>query len=258
MRNKNKGFTLIELLIVVAIIGVLANLILINFKNAKEKARIAKVLQWTNSSIYHMLGASSIGIWSFNGNTDDSSGNGNNCTINGGVNYVHGVSGDALEFDGSTGYLDCGNDDSLNPIHEVTIEAWVYRKGDGTGTEQGIVQKSSGGTNYFLKYNSSTGKIEFELQCNTIESDSTVPLNVWTHIAAIKGSDNKMRLYINGEKQADEASCSAPLSSGVNLYIGRYEGNYFEGIIDEVRIYNEGFSEQIVQQHYLKGKLVHR
>ncbi|MCK4781584.1 prepilin-type N-terminal cleavage/methylation domain-containing protein [Candidatus Parcubacteria bacterium] len=258
MRKNNKlqkGFTLIELLVAIAIIGILANLILINFKDSKKKAEIAKVLQWSNSSIYHMLGANSMGVWKFNGNLNDASGNRNSCSITGDAGYVSGVAGQGLEFDGTGDYVSCPDDDSLDPINEATIEAWIYLRNSGAGS-QIIVSKSD--SNYSVKYNSATGKIDFVLFCNTISSDSAISSNSWTHIAAIKGASDEMRLYINGEKQLAVNSCSHPLQSATPLYIGGDGTNDFEGIIDEVRIYSEGFSENIAREHYLKGELTHR
>lgn len=269
MRKKNKsqkGFTLIELLVAIAIIGILANLILISFKDSKKKAEIAKVLQWSNSSIYHMLGANSMGIWRFNGDLNDASGNENNCdTYDNNENliattYVNGIAGQGVDFDGST-YLNCGDDGSLNPMDEVTIEAWVYRKGSGSGVRQGIVQKYNN-DNYMIEYNSTDGKIKFWLECAHVDSDLELTLETWTHVAAVKGSSNEMRLYINGVKQGTvpDPTCSQDLISAEDFNIGRYRagGGYFEGIIDEVRIYSEGFSKNIAREHYLKGKLTHK
>ncbi|KPJ56791.1 hypothetical protein AMJ49_03915 [Parcubacteria bacterium DG_74_2] len=255
MRDKNKGFSLIELLVVIAIVGILASIVLVSIKGMRKKSEIAKVLQWSNSSIYHILGVNSMGIWSFNGDLKDSSGSGNNCSLHGDSDYVSGIAGQALEFDGTGDYVSClDTGDKLDPVHEVTIEAWVYRKGSGTG----IIVSKGMGTNYDIRYDSGDEKIDFVLACNTISSDSILPLDTWTHVAAIKGSSNEMRMYINGEKQSDEKTCSALLQSATSLYIGGDGANDFEGLIDEVRIYSEGFSENIAREHYLTGKLTHR
>ena len=254
---RNKGFTIIELLVVIAIIGVLSGLITINLKNAKENARIAKVLQWSNSSIYHMLGANSMGIWRFNGDLSDTSGNENNCSVTGATNYASGIAGQGLDFNGST-YFRCPNDNSLNPIREITIESWVYLREVGTGEHIIVFKDKDAGVNYDVRYDSGDRKINFTLHCGTIVSDSILPLETWTHVAAVKGTANIFRLYINGETQSATSSCSIDLVSDHPLYIGGESGSdYFNGIIDEVKIYSEGFSENIAREHYLEGLARH-
>jgi len=120
---KNKSFSLIELLVVIAIIGLLASIILVSLKGVREKAEIAKGLEFSQS-IQHALGADAVGIWSFDedsGSTaNDNSGYGNSGTL---YNFAspygwtsetpHKIVGSgqgkyALSFDGVDDYVtDC-------------------------------------------------------------------------------------------------------------------------------------------------------
>ena len=81
----------------------------------------------TNYSIAEEKGL--VGYWKFDegkGNiAKDSLGMGNDGTISGGATYTKGVSGSGLKFDGVDGYVDCGNNASLNITDTITIEAWV-------------------------------------------------------------------------------------------------------------------------------------
>ena len=64
MKNKQKSFTLVELLVAIAIIGLLVSLTLVALKGLKERARIAKDLQFS-STIQHTLQADIVGFWDF-------------------------------------------------------------------------------------------------------------------------------------------------------------------------------------------------
>lgn len=255
MKKYSKAFTLIELLVVIAIIGILAGIVLVSLSGSKAKAELAKNISFS-AQIHRAFGAYAIGVWDFDegsgGVYTDMSGYGSHCTPNNVTLVANDITtfNNALEFNGTSSYLGCGNKTSLNPLTEITIEAWVYRKGDGTGARQGIVQKYNN-NNYLLEYDSAADQIKFWLQCDDIHSDEDLPLEEWTHLAAVKGRDNSMRLYVNGVIQQDTSSCAATLTNAVNLEIGRYSGAYFEGIIDEVRIYNETLNDSVIREHYL-------
>ena len=63
----------------------------------------------------------------------DYSREGNNGTKSGGVTYsASGKFGTGLSFGGSDGYVDCGNDVSLQITDAITAEAWI--KSTATGT----------------------------------------------------------------------------------------------------------------------------
>jgi prepilin-type N-terminal cleavage/methylation domain-containing protein len=92
-----RGFTLIELLLVIAIISVLATIVMSNISDAREKARIAKILHF-DTVVLHAIGDKKVFELTFNNNTyEDTSGSGNTITQHQfGPYYFDGVSGLAV------------------------------------------------------------------------------------------------------------------------------------------------------------------
>ena len=80
----------------------------------------------------------------FEGNAEDSSGNGNNGTIIG-ATFVQGISGQALSFDGVNDYVKTNANINTLPL---TIEAWVYpRSITGTGVNNKYIIDNDAGHN---------------------------------------------------------------------------------------------------------------
>ncbi|MCK4784168.1 MAG: hypothetical protein KAV87_10485, partial [Desulfobacteraceae bacterium] len=84
-----------------------------------------------------------VGYWSFDDiqgtNVPDQSGTGNDGTINGAPLVIEGPFDNALQLDGISDYVDCGNAESLNITDKLTISAWVKTvdAGDPAGGEMG-------------------------------------------------------------------------------------------------------------------------
>ena len=71
-----------------------------------------------------------------------------------------------------------------------------------------------------------------------------MPLNVWSHLAATYDGAT-LRLFVNGAQAASQAFTGSIATSTGVLRIGGNGvwGEYFQGRIDEVRIYNRALTQ---------------
>ncbi|MCK4355308.1 prepilin-type N-terminal cleavage/methylation domain-containing protein [Candidatus Parcubacteria bacterium] len=258
---KSRGFTLIELLVVISIIGVIASIVLVSFSGQRDKAKIAKSQQFS-ANINHSLGAYAVGIWDFedqNNPTADRSGYGNNGTLYDNTNFVDNdvLGGHALIFDGSGDYVDCGSHESLTPAN-ITIEAWV--NASTLNSHNGIISNMTAwGTGFSLQMGT-TQNIVAMVSGVYLKTSWTPTTGAWYHVAATHDAATNLNiLYVNG---AEENRTTRVVSYEANpkTYIGVFytsPGIYFNGTIDNVRIYSEALSTTQIQQHYAQGAAKH-
>ena len=142
-------------------------------------------------------------------------------------------------------------------INEITISAWV-NSDTLDGNYRWVVRKSAdsngcAGSPFFFGQNTSN-ELTLAINDNGYQSgydlDSSFTNN-WTHIAATYDGTYR-RLYINGDqKQRDSFSQGTINSTNGNLYIGGEPcGQYFDGNISDVRIYNTRLTESQINQIY--------
>jgi len=185
--------------------------------------------------------------------TLDSSGNGNDGTLEGGVNWIGVVppkdgGNRAIKFDGATGKVTIPDKSIQTGMTELSIEAWVkpsalpnqqntivkkWQWGVGWGDDAYELRIENDGKVVFTVHDVHTGK--------SVWSTTTIPLNQWTHIAGV-WDGTEAKIYINGvldntapAQIGPIGDCSKPLTIGgpADEY-----NEYFQGIIDEVKIYS--------------------
>jgi PKD repeat protein len=174
----------------------------------------------------------------------DTSGNGNNGTVNG-ASWANGKYGGALSFNGSS-MVTVGDAASLDLSSGMTLEAWVYPTSLST-TWSDIIYKAT--DTYFLMGSTPQGQAP-DLGgtfAGTNVYGNPLPLNTWSHIAGTYDGTT-MRFYVNGVLVSSQPqSGSIPASTGP-LSIGgdSISGQYWTGLIDEVRVYNRALSSSEV------------
>jgi hypothetical protein len=183
--------------------------------------------------------------------TADVSGHGNNGTISGAVWADHGQFGKALSFNGSSSWVTVADSASLDLTTGMTLEAWVDPT-SVTGWTSVLFKERPGDGNYSLYAAEGAGTPPVsgvDVPGGALVVGGTpVPLGSWTHLASTYDG-SMVRLYVNGILVGTKAA-SGPISTSSDpLRIGGDSlfGEYFTGLIDEVRVYNRALSAAEIQ-----------
>jgi hypothetical protein len=214
--------------------------------------------------------ANIVGWWRLEengGNATDSSGNNNTLTeTSGTVPAVAGKIANGRDFEaGDTEYLEItdASQTGLDITGEITLAAWV--KLESNGIDQiafGKYKRMSGKRAYAMQVYTDN-KVYFTLSANGTAytqaiSTSTLNTAIWYHIAAtLNQATDLMQVYINGSANGSAVSYTADIiNNDTSFTIGcdfDTSGNparYFDGVIDEVIIWNKCLTATEVDQVY--------
>jgi hypothetical protein len=181
----------------------------------------------------------------------DVSGNGNAGTVQGATWTTTGKFGKALSFNGSSSRVQVADSTSLDLASGATVEAWVYPAAAQTGWRT-VVQKQA--DSYLLHASSDAGGLRpaagvtVGASVPTVFGPSALPVAAWSHLAmTFDGSE--VRLFVNGLQVANSPLSGSIAPSGSPLWIGGNNpyGEYFNGLIDEVRVYSAPLSQTEIQ-----------
>src|SRR5581483_2482078 len=185
----------------------------------------------------------------------DSSGHGNAGTVIDATWTPDGIHGGALSFNGFDSRVVVPDAASLHLTTAMTIEAWVMP----TTVDQArrdVIHK--GADDYYLAASSPNAErplVGATASPSAIEAyGQPLSENAWTHLVGTYDGTT-VRLYVNGvnvssvARTIDLTTSTDPVEIGAaSLY-----GEFFEGIIDEVRIYNVALTPTQVYANMVSG-----
>ena len=143
----------------------------------------------------------------------------------------------SLNFDGNNDYILIPDNATLDLTANYTIEAWIFP--ESFSWLAGIVSKyhTNAANGYMLRLTHQTpyNGLGFD---EKITSTGVLSSNQWYHIAAVNNNGSR-KLYVNGVEYALTGSALNVSANNNPLRIGSdYGSRYFDGRIDEVRIWN--------------------
>lgn len=181
--------------------------------------------------------------------------------------FPHDAAGEnALVFDGMDDYVVIANSEELDfDTEDFTVSAWVKTRQFPDGSYWPIIlSKESGlstvrtGYNMFLlpSPQSASGQVQFQIFSNGVGTGvvSNQPINDgrWHHVVGIKTS-NQLELYVDGKSNSKTAHNLGTVSNNEPLHIGSFSAPitwFYQGLVDDVRIWNEARSEYEVLEEY--------
>ncbi len=274
------GFTLIELLVVVVVIGILAGMSFVMIQGVIDMARRARSKSFSKS-IQLQLALNEVGVWRFDDNplipvisgVHDDSGWGNHGTLRLGdegntsleVAWVQGVFGKALRFDGKDDRVLIHGSVSLDTPNALTMEAWVFDRGDGTIAATIVKDTYKTHARIFQLRRNTDNRAIWHVWSNTGVRSVLTPvdswaINRWFHItgtARVVAGGIEVRLYKDGVFRGREliggTSIAVNTAEPIRIAHGGEFPFFKKQYIDEVRIYNRALEVFAIQERYVKG-----
>jgi hypothetical protein len=169
--------------------------------------------------------------------------------------WVAGKIGNCLDFDGIDDYVGIARFKGIPGSGERTCAAWIK---PAVSTDARTVvswgYQETAQKWVFGLYNTELGVF---VQAGNIFCDgSSIFDGEWHHIAVVFGEEGSAdisdaSLYIDGAEQviSRTSSCTVQTGASYNVKVGQYAGGaYFEGLIDDVRIYDRALSAEEIAE----------
>jgi hypothetical protein len=197
-----------------------------------------------------------IAYYLFNGNANDKSGNAYHGRVYGATLTRDrlGNENSAYAFDGIDDYIEIP---AMGEVDKFTFVTWLYVNTFSGGDKLKVIRNdigwSIGDIHFQFVYAECVGFAVLGCEYN-VNFDYQFDTGRWYHIAVVFSKNNRfVRLYINGNFEREWIFRKRIVSPTLGVsWIGGWdsENRYFNGIIDEFRIYNKALSQDEINLLY--------
>jgi len=208
------------------------------------------------SQLYNQVPTSGlIAYYPFNGNANDESGNGHNGIVHGATLTTDrfGNSNSAYFFNGLSDYIEIANDSKFN-LQSHTISAWVKWGPGGHSTHKGGGIFINGSSSTIDRFGLTGYEYGIRQWINGKEqwfTDSVLSDQNFHHIVSTYNGQLGT-IWVDGQKVVEKLfNENIKYYNNANCYIGvSFPGghDFFEGVIDDIRIYNYALTENEIKQ----------
>ncbi|MCD4722958.1 MAG: right-handed parallel beta-helix repeat-containing protein [Desulfobacula sp.] len=209
-----------------------------------------------NEVVYAEINDDLVAYYPFNGDADDKSGNTNDGVVHGAI-LTHdrfGSSENAYLFDGVDDFIDIGNLRSIVQEEHGSFSIWININAFRPGVITFLFESDLSANDRFYLGIINQRLIWGYMNVSISTPDSSIQTHVWYHISGT-WVNGQFRLYLNGSLVESK---QATVKDFVNNNFGlgkayNTDNRYYDGKIDNFRIYNRVISESEIQQLYYEG-----
>lgn len=209
-----------------------------------------------------------LGYWKLNessGNASDSSGNSQTLTDTNTVTFTTGKFANGGDFEsGSSQYQYVADNSTLSVTGDLTLAAWINPESVTAATQFDIATKwDSGSESYGLVQYGDEIRMYIDSASNYETTDAVnLATSTWYHVAGVYDAETAtVKIYVDGELQASTTTGTIPSSitdEGSRFHIGAEDSagtadSFYDGIIDEVRVYGDSLSKFEIENMYSWG-----
>jgi proline-specific peptidase len=166
----------------------------------------------------------------------------------------------ALRLNGQSDFIRVADSQSLHSFTSaITIEAWFKASSFAlnNGEINCILRKdvAEGDEDFFLRFRTIDGRAWVEMspgyEIGTLRTDGNFQIGKWHHLATTYDG-HTITAYVNGVKIGSENASGEMAIDKADLFIGKGDpefssGEYFHGVLDEIRLWNVARSEQEIR-----------